>query len=229
MAKDEFPVLVKYEFNPSGRDWVVGDIHGHFSKLEDNLAAKGFDPTVDRLFVVGDLVDRGPESERAIEFLDKPWFKSILGNHEEMLVGYAAEGWPEQNYIANGGKWFVILPQDRQLEIAKRLLRLPFAIQVGDVGIIHANTWEPDWENLQKALNEPIEERRIANRNELLWGRDRLRAQYAKDMLNIRAVFCGHTPVKYRVNLGNFHFIDTGAWCRDSPFKFFDLKTLEEV
>lgn len=226
---DEFPVLVKYEFNPSGRDWVVGDIHGHFSKLEDNLAAKGFDPAIDRLFVVGDLVDRGPESERVLEFLDKPWFFSILGNHEEMCFLYFTEQWPESNYLANGGTWFVDLPKARQFEIATQFMKLPFAIQVGDVGIIHANTWEPDWENLENSLSHPNEQLRIANRNELTWGRDRIRSGISAPVRNIRAIFCGHTPVKHRHMLDNFHFIDTGAWAKDTPFKFFDLKTLEEV
>ena len=39
--------------NIRGRDLAVGDIHGHFQRLEQCLEAVGFDPAVDRLFSVG--------------------------------------------------------------------------------------------------------------------------------------------------------------------------------
>jgi len=40
----------------------VGDIDGCFSHLRRSLEAIGFDASVDRLFSVRDLIDRGPES-----------------------------------------------------------------------------------------------------------------------------------------------------------------------
>jgi serine/threonine protein phosphatase 1 len=60
----------------------VGDIHGHFQRLQQCLEAVGFDPAVDRLFSVGDLVDRGPHSEAALDWLAQPWFHAVQGNHE---------------------------------------------------------------------------------------------------------------------------------------------------
>lgn len=62
----------KYRANILGRDFVVGDIHGEFSKLSKLLSLVGFDEHSDRLFSVGDLVDRGPES-RQVEH----WLKSL--------------------------------------------------------------------------------------------------------------------------------------------------------
>lgn len=40
--------------NIHGRDFVVGDIHGHFTRLEAALQQVDFDRSVDRLFSVGD-------------------------------------------------------------------------------------------------------------------------------------------------------------------------------
>ncbi len=45
--------------NSSGRDFVVGDIHGSFGALEQLLQRLNFDPDCDRVFAVGDLIDRG--------------------------------------------------------------------------------------------------------------------------------------------------------------------------
>lgn len=50
--------------NTRGRDFVVGDIHGAFDKVEAAMAKVGFDVERDRLLSVGDLVDRGAESAR---------------------------------------------------------------------------------------------------------------------------------------------------------------------
>ena len=54
--------MPRFAQNIAGRDFAVGDIHGCFTELQRGLDAIGFNPNTDRLFSVGDLVDRGPES-----------------------------------------------------------------------------------------------------------------------------------------------------------------------
>ena len=65
-------MIKRFELNNKGRDYVVGDIHGCFSLLSKELYEIGFDEKTDRLFSVGDLVDRGTESHLAVEWLKKP-------------------------------------------------------------------------------------------------------------------------------------------------------------
>ena len=71
--------FLKIPRNERGRDFAVGDVHGHFSRLQEGLDRLGFDPARDRLFSVGDLVDRGPENEAALEWLAQPWFHAVQG------------------------------------------------------------------------------------------------------------------------------------------------------
>src|SRR3546814_9235683 len=78
--------------NPAGRDVAVGDIHGHFSRLRQALDEFGFDPAHDRLFSVGDLVDRGHESESFMQWLDQPWFYTVQGNHEDYAIRHVRTG-----------------------------------------------------------------------------------------------------------------------------------------
>ena len=52
------------ERNRRGRDFVVGDIHGHFETMRHALAELKIDER-DRVFSLGDLVDRGPDSFQA--------------------------------------------------------------------------------------------------------------------------------------------------------------------
>ena len=60
------PTVVVDRANPAGRDLAAGDVHGHFDTLEQALEQIAFDPVSDRLFSVGDLVDRGPRLEAAL-------------------------------------------------------------------------------------------------------------------------------------------------------------------
>ena len=55
--------------NRLGRDLVVGGVHGCFRTLERALVHLGFDARRDRFFGVGDLVDRGPHSIEAADWL----------------------------------------------------------------------------------------------------------------------------------------------------------------
>ena len=117
--------------NPHGRDFVVGDLHGMFSLLESLLEKLDFDPDSDRVFSVGDLIDRGPESYRVLEFLDKPWFHSIKGNHEMMLLEAKHKKTIYHSWVKNnGGEWWQDIDQASQNEIRKRIQELPVAMEV---------------------------------------------------------------------------------------------------
>ena len=56
------------ERNDRGRDLVVGDVHGHFATLRQVLAELEVGEH-DRVFSLGDLVDRGPDSTAAKDWI----------------------------------------------------------------------------------------------------------------------------------------------------------------
>ncbi len=139
----------RFGLNTQGRDFIIGDIHGYFQALRRSIRRIKFNRSCDRLFSVGDLVDRGPSSNDVIAWINQPWFHPIRGNHEQMAIecvmGCVDTGW----YIRNGGAWFIDLPEARKREIAKLFSSLPLAIEVespgGRVGIVHAEAscaWE---------------------------------------------------------------------------------------
>jgi len=94
----------RFTRNTAGRDLVVGDVHGCFGKLQAALDAVGFNPGAgDRLFSVGDLVDRGPASAEVLDWLAHPWFAAVAGNHEAMALDYTSGLCDVGLYAANGG------------------------------------------------------------------------------------------------------------------------------
>lgn len=228
------PRFKRFKENTAGRDFAVGDIHGHFTKLQQALDAAGFDPAVDRLFSVGDLVDRGPESEDVIRWLDKPWFHPVRGNHDDYVCRY--DTCDIGNWLQNGGSWFVGLPSLEQANYAVMFRELPIAIEIetpaGLVGIVHADCPFPSWQELVQELEHPESEKRLKLvKNTCLWSRKRIELSEDCGVEGIHAVVVGHDPRRHPVVLGNVHFIDTGAWKHDGSgyFTLLNLHTLETI
>ena len=213
-------MIKHFEMNKEGRDFAVGDIHGNFTILQQRLDAMGFDPAKDRLFSVGDLVDRGPESELFEEWLAKPWFHAVRGNHEQMVVDAVADDTPEAHaaslHAGNGGLWLYGLPEVEQQCYALLCKELPLAIEVetenGLVGIVHAECPLDDW-NLFKSLYPENQEYFEAV---ALWARKRINCGYTGTVAGVHKLYVGHTPLKKSVELGNVVYIDTGAVFNDN-------------
>lgn len=202
--------------NELGRDFVVGDLHGMFSLFESQLENLQFDPKADRVFSVGDLIDRGPESYRVLEFLDKPWFHSIKGNHEMMLIEARYLKTNYRSWIENnGGAWWQDIDQETQIKIRQRLEELPVAFEVtsdsGKIGIVHADV--PVGLSWQKIVHSIHFDNEV--RDYLLWSRNRYKYYQltgeTERVEGIDLIVIGHTPMNKPLHISNLYFIDTGA------------------
>lgn len=74
------------------KNYVVGDIQGCYKGLRKLLQAAGFDASKDKLWAVGDLIARGPESLETLKFLNdlgSAHFDTVLGNHDLHLIAMA--------------------------------------------------------------------------------------------------------------------------------------------
>ena len=81
----------RFALNRQGRDFVVGDLHGEIYALREAMDEVGFDTHVDRLFSVGDLVDRGPASFELLELATEDWFFPVMGNHDQLTASLGRE------------------------------------------------------------------------------------------------------------------------------------------
>lgn len=109
----------------------------------------GFDKDRDRLFSVGDLIDRGPASFECLHLAFEPWFYSVRGNHEIMAHDALNGVGSLEHWFINGGNWVASENPLEMRQILNEAMRyLPYAreVQIDDkrVGIVHA---EPpgDW------------------------------------------------------------------------------------
>ncbi len=104
-ASPDRTVLRTFGPNELGRDFVIGDLHGALPVFENLLQGLQFDEARDRMFSVGDLVDRGVDSLGCLGLLRRPWFHATLGNHEQMMYEAFYGGYTGQYWFQNGGTW----------------------------------------------------------------------------------------------------------------------------
>jgi len=205
--------------NKKGRDFVVGDIHGRYDLLKVEMKAQGFDKKSDRLFSVGDIINRGPDSLKCLNLLKKKWFFMVLGNHEEMMVD-AVKSDDLKTWCQNNGKWLGRIPRKDQKKWAKILSKQPVSLTVKSnnyrVGICHA---EPDGTSWRKTRD------RQKSRATMLWGRRVLRNRKRTKVKGVDFTVHGHTPLDSARWLGNRYFLDTGAWYSDN----LTFRALDEI
>ena len=68
--------------------YAIGDIQGHYAVFMALLDKINFDPSSDELILLGDVVNRGPDSLKVMRFiLDYHLsIKMVLGNHDLYLM-----------------------------------------------------------------------------------------------------------------------------------------------
>jgi serine/threonine protein phosphatase 1 len=77
--------------------FVIGDVHGRREQLAALLELIPRQPGEDRLVLLGDLIDRGPDAPGVVSDVlelcqTDPLALCLLGNHEQMLLNFLDEG-----------------------------------------------------------------------------------------------------------------------------------------
>lgn len=216
--------------------YVTSDLHGYpLEKFRDLLAKAHFTDN-DYCFVLGDVIDRGPDGVKLLDWLMlQPNIQLIMGNHEAMMLACKPmieklmEGKTDEltsldqelcmNWLQNGGAPTLEALKAMDAEDVEYILEfvaeapLYDGVSVGDREFILTHS---GFENF-----DPERELDDYTPDELLWNRPEPTDKYFED---ITTVF-GHTPTQY---YGDEHEgrafvtdtwidIDTGAAMGGSP------------
>lgn len=235
MTLPSSPRLIEHPANLRGRDFIVGDLHGMRDALYRALDRVRFDTGRDRLFGVGDQVDRGPDSLGCLELLNEPWFDGTLGNHERMLLAHLGqpESWIHRFHAQRYSRRWVkpLSPADRERlnALLPQVLALPWARKIQNPGkgqghyyVLHADRWfkgriltDAELDHALKASSpDPVLKetltwsRRLAA---LAIARGQNHRQEHAHEVSVSQTYVGHTVVPSIMQYRSHVFIDRGA------------------
>ena len=126
--------------------FAIGDVHGCYRTLRKLLHRLPFDPKRDRLWLVGDLVNRGPDSlavlrwARDLERKMGDRFTAVQGNHDLHLQARAAGIAGERP----GDTLDAVLDAKDSDELVEWLSRRPLLVREDDLLMVHAGLL-PSW------------------------------------------------------------------------------------
>ena len=122
--------------------WVIGDIHGCWQTLERLLERIEWRPGEDELWLVGDLVNRGPQSLEVLRWAHRhrERLTVVLGNHDLHLLSRAVGAAKERK----GDTLDDVLAAPDRDELLRWLRERPLIHHFGRFVMVHAGLL-PEW------------------------------------------------------------------------------------
>lgn len=200
-------MINQFNKNTKGQDIIVGDIHGSLALLLKLLRYVNFDPNTDRLFLLGDIINKGINSEGMIDFLNTKGVYCLKGNHELMFEEYLnnIDNGNNNNWLFQGYGWQFHHSKRKQIRFCSKLIHLPIAIELetdlGLVGLVHARvpsactSWNDFTQNIATLYQQAVWE----------FGTHTTPS-------DIDYTFHGHTIRSKVKSVGNSYWLDTGAY-----------------
>ncbi|MDX1667739.1 MAG: metallophosphoesterase family protein, partial [Saprospiraceae bacterium] len=169
------------------RRFAISDIHGclrSFEALLDKIGLK----KEDELYLLGDYIDRGPDSKGVIDRIlslqeEGYTVHCLIGNHEAMMLASTQDSMWKETWLFNGG-WAALESfgvrdaNDVPDKYFDFLIRLDYYVEVEGYLLVHAglNFQEPD----------PLKDE-----DSMLWIRDWY-GQIDREWLDGRVIVHGH-------------------------------------
>jgi serine/threonine protein phosphatase 1 len=183
--------------------YVCSDLHGYYEEFRKLLEIINFSDN-DEMYVLGDVIDRGPEPIKLIQYIiSKKNIHMLQGNHEEMMINYLKLqtyndyvnfSHAKDMWLQNGGNitllQFSMLTTDEKLKIYNYIIKLPLfkvlKVNNEDVLLVHAGICPYDT-GLVGNLSNQI-------KDDILWIREEF---YCSDIVLPFKIIFDHTPTHY--------------------------------
>ena len=167
-----------------GRRFVISDIHGCYQTFCKLLKKVEFEKK-DQLFVIGDMVDRGPYSmmvlEKIISLIEDGYqVFPLRGNHEQIFLNLQKTATADLFIFAKRQNALQLLNEKYLLrkDVARFIEFLPYYYETEDHFLVHAG--------FNTELADPF-----SDWQNMLWTRQYV---YSKDKLKGKTVIHGHVP-----------------------------------
>lgn len=197
--------------------YICSDIHGMYDKFLNMLKIIKFSKH-DKLYILGDAIDRGPESIKTIlHIMEAENIYLIIGNHELAMLDYYRgnwihESWADHEWFTFGGKTTIKEIRSISPNIKNKILdyieSLPDHIVLDNFILVHGGFRIDNKEaTLEEALLNSTTEEKV-------WNRDFF--ENDKKIIDYTTIL-GHTPTisfgeSNIINKNNKILIDCGCY-----------------
>lgn len=197
--------------------YAIGDIHGGAKTFQALLDKIGLN-LADRLYLLGDYIDRGPDSRGVLDIILKLMdggfdVRPVRGNHEDMLLQsiYSDDAflkswidvWATETLKSFGVK----SSRDIPVRYIDLLEQMPYTWSDDNFVFVHAG--------LDMTMDDPLTE---SGPLAMLWGEN---TPSGKNRLNGRTLVTGHKirpiPMIELSLLTDHYQLDNGAFCNMQP------------
>jgi serine/threonine protein phosphatase 1 len=171
-----------------GRVFMIGDIHGCSKTFKKLILEKINIKKSDKIYCLGDYIDRGPDSKGVIDFIlnlrNKGYnIHTLRGNHEEMMLNSDKDEKSFLHWTKNGGdktleSFEINSIKNIKPEIRNFIKRTKFFISTKNFLLVHAG--------LNFSIENPL-----LDKESMLWIRN---FSINEDFLNGRILIHAHTP-----------------------------------
>jgi len=114
------------------RTILIGDIHGCIEEFEELLKVANYKSGVDRLILLGDLVDRGPDSVGVLRKAQEMKIECVRGNHDHKILKWFNNN--KKHYQNHGQQYYQNLTDDD----IEYIFKMPVYIKLENAIAVHA-------------------------------------------------------------------------------------------
>lgn len=198
--------------------YVFSDVHGHAATL-DRLLSRISPSSSDSIYMLGDMIDRGPDPVRVMKICHELDNCCVLkGNHEDLMLDFLAhpqDPLAHYNWVLNGGvttaegltelamlernellDWVADLPEWQITTVGERMYVL---VHAGIMPLEQMPCGSTDFDEVARVLTEQSPE-------DLVWIREDFWGQ-PTGLINDKGegaiVIAGHTPTTYLAHMAD--------------------------
>lgn len=199
---------------------LIGDVHGCYKTLRALIKKC----PIEQVCFVGDLIDKGPASDKVVEFVRKEGYLSVRGNHEQMLLEFLQEkrlSWPTGEVTLESYGYFeskksfgkdYALQQLKENSDIQWLVELPLYLEFprlqnakGRSLLVSHSSAHKVWRYKDKVLSNEVY--KYTFETDIIWERPRV----IEDIPRIYNVF-GHSPVAAAIVSEYYANLDSGCY-----------------
>lgn len=182
----------------------ISDIHGMYDKFCELLKVVKYNPSEDKLILLGDYCDRGQKSKEVIQMihdLHNEWnIVAVKGNHDDMFLKFLFNDdyFSEANFLQNGGQqtlesycgldWFKTGGTYKE---AKEFILKHYKHHVDFLNLLPYYHETDEFIFVHAGINSMYEDWKLTPPDEMIWIRDIF---INNSTMTDKTVIFGHTP-----------------------------------